>query len=98
MEENEANQVNREDLAELLHDASHMRMPFGRFGPEEYPDGGVVIMDLPPEYLAWFSDREFPQGRLGEVMTFVHEVKSVGADEIFFPARKTRGGRTRLHK
>jgi len=75
-----------------------MTMPFGRFGPDEYPPKGVVIMDLPPEYLSWFADREFPQGRLGEVMSFVHEVKATGAGMIFSELRKKRGGRTRLHK
>jgi uncharacterized protein (DUF3820 family) len=55
-------------------------------------------MDLPPEYLAWFKERGFPKGRLGELMEVVYEVKQGGADEIFAPLRRARGGRTNLRK
>lgn len=68
----------RQELAENLADLDHYRMPFGRFR-------GALLHRLPYEYLHWFEERGggFPNGRLGELMAFVHQVKSSGAEEIF---------------
>lgn len=75
-----------------------MYMPFGMFGPKDYPPAGVPIIDLPPEYLGWFKERGFPKGRLGELMEMVFEVKASGADEVFAPIRLKNGGRFKLRK
>lgn len=71
-------------------------MPFGKYGIQAYPPAGVPIMDLPPEYLAWFQERGFPKGRLGELMAQVCEIKSVGMDAVFDPLRAANGGRFKL--
>lgn len=71
-------------------------MPFGRYGPKDYPPYGVPLIDLPSEYLLWFKQRGFPPGRLGELMEIVCEIKGVGADGVFEPLRWARGGRTDL--
>lgn len=84
--------IDREDFRRLLAEIGLCRMPFGKFGPKSYPPG-VPIYDLPPEYLAWFAERGFPKGRLGELLAIVHEIKSVGMDSVFDPIRKARGGR-----
>ena len=73
-------------------------MPFGMFGPKDYPPRGVPIIDLPPEYLAWFKERKFPKGRLGELMEMVFEVKLCGADGVFAPIRQANGGRFSIRK
>ncbi len=90
--------IDREDLRQYLKEVQNTMMPFGRFGPKECPPSGVPIYDLPPEYLAWFSERGFPQGQLGELMRMTHEIKSCGADEIFTPLRRARGGRSSVRK
>ena len=90
--------VDREDFRNLLKEIGATHMPFGRFGPKNYPPRGVPIIDLPPEYLGWFKERGFPEGRLGELMSIVFEVKEIGADGVFDPLRKARGGRTHLNK
>jgi len=94
----EFTEIDREDLRNLLEEIGRTSMPFGKFGPEDYPPRGVPIMDLPPEYLAWFKERGYPKGRLGELMSIVFEVKQSGADAIFQPLRAANGGRTRLRK
>jgi hypothetical protein len=53
-------------------------------------------MDLPGEYLAWFKERGFPKGRLGELMAEVFAIKAVGMDCVFEPLRQTNHGRFRL--
>ena len=86
-------EIDREDFRNLLAEIDRMHMPFGKFGPAHYPPSGVPLMDLPPEYLAWFKERGFPKGRLGELMEWIFEIKASGADSVFEPFRAARGGR-----
>ena len=87
-----------ERLDAILRDLERYRMPFGRYGAAAMPPEGAPLYDLPIEYLAWFAERGFPRGRLGELMAFVYEVKSVGAEEIFRPLRRAAGGRHPLRR
>ena len=81
------------DLAEIVRTT----MPFGKYGPAHFPPRGVPLYDLPVEYLAWFARKDcFPQGRLGELLRMVHQMKVDGLDEIFDPLRRRAGGRTAL--
>ena len=91
-------EIDREDFRNLLNEVSNSYMPFGRFGPKEYPPWGVPIYDLPPEYLQWFAERGFPKGRLGELMAIVAEIKEVGMDSVFEPIRQAKGGRFSIRK
>lgn len=74
------------DLARFLDDLLRYRMPFGRYE-------GSFIDELPYEYLHWFEERGggFPRGRLGELMDFVYQTKSVGAEMVFAELKKVRG-------
>ncbi|MDP7496597.1 MAG: DUF3820 family protein, partial [Roseibacillus sp.] len=54
--------IDRDDLRNLMEEIGKAHMPFGKYGPDEYPPRGVPIIDLPPEYLAWFAERGFPKG------------------------------------
>ena len=91
-------EIDREDFRNLLGEIGNAMMPFGRFGPKEFPPNGVPIMDLPPEYLQWFAERGFPKGQLGELMQVVFEIKGVGMDSVFDPLRQARGGRVSVRK
>lgn len=71
-------EVDREEWRSLYRDLSVWTMPFGRYQ-------GRLIVALPEEYLMWFREKGFPTGRLGELMTFVYEVKMAGAEEVFAP-------------
>ena len=73
----------RQWLADDLAEIARTGMPFGKYGPEHYPPRGVPLYDLPVEYLAWFERRGFPQGRLGELLRMVCQMKADGCDEIF---------------
>lgn len=88
--------IDREDFRNLLLEIGKTRMPFGKFGIQAYPPGGVPLMDLPEEYLAWFQQRGFPKGRLGELMAEVFAIKAAGMDTVFEPLRQANGGRFRL--
>ena len=75
------------ELARLLVELAEATMPFGKYGPQDYPPDGVPIVDLPYEYLAWFARAGFPRGRLGELLQFVYQAKLDGADAMFDGAR-----------
>lgn len=84
-------------MAADLADLARTRMPFGKFGPRHFPPRGVSLYDLPVEYLAWFARKDcFPQGRLGELLRMVHQMKVDGLDEIFDELRRRAGGKTAL--
>lgn len=51
------------------------KMPFGRFN-------GRVLIELPEEYLFWFVDNGFPDGKLGFLMKLALELKANGADGV----------------
>lgn len=91
-------EIDREDFRNLLIEIGQTWMPFGKFGPKDYPPRGVPIMDLPPEYLTWFKERGFPKGRLGELLEAVCDLKEVEMDMVFEPMRKVNGGRVSIRK
>lgn len=91
-------EIDREDFRNLLAELQNAYMPFGRFGPKDFPPSGLPLTDLPPEYLQWFAERGFPQGRLGELMEAVAMIKEVGMDSVFDPFRQARGGRVSSRK
>ena len=94
----EFSDIDRDELAQFFKELEHAKMPFGRFGPKDFPPSGVHLVDLSYEYLDWFQKQGFPKSRLGELMEMVYQVKAVGADMIFSPLQKVRGGRRPLNK
>ena len=90
-----------EDLAAQmqrdLEEIGRTHMPFGKYGPQNYPPAGVPIYDIPADYLGWFASKAgFPSGRLGTLLQMVYQMKVDGSDIAFDGFRKQRGGRTRL--
>ncbi len=67
----------KEDLVRI----ANQRMPFGRFA-------GSRIIDLPEPYLLWFKEREFPAGKLGELMQVCLEIKINGLESLIDPLRE----------
>lgn len=65
------------DPARLL-ELIEARMPFGKYK-------GRRLLDLPEAYLLWFERQGFPQGRLGEQLLEILELKRSGADQVLRP-------------
>jgi len=66
----------------LLVDLAQMRMPFGRYE-------GRILIDLPEPYVAWFRERGFPKGRLGQLLALLYEIKSNGLEHLVHPLRSS---------
>ena len=71
-----------EDLQKLVS----MAMPFGKHK-------GVLLADLPGNYLTWFAREGFPTGELGRLLALMHEIDHNGLSDLLKPLRG--GGRTR---
>jgi uncharacterized protein (DUF3820 family) len=51
-----------------LIELAHYKMPFGKYK-------GWYLIDLPEPYLIWFRQKGFPDGKLGQMLASVLEIK-----------------------
>ena len=52
------------------------KMPYGKYK-------NTRLVDLPEPYLVWFSQRGFPEGKLGQMLQAVYEIKLNGLEYLF---------------
>ncbi|SFB91253.1 DUF3820 family protein [Pseudoalteromonas denitrificans] len=62
----------------ILSDAINTIMPFGKYA-------GRPLLNLPEPYLVWFKQQGFPQGKLGEQLALMYEVKLNGLEGMLKP-------------
>jgi uncharacterized protein (DUF3820 family) len=63
---------------ELLKQAINTTMPFGKYA-------GRKLIELPEPYLVWFHQQGFPQGKLGEQLALMYEIKLNGLEGMLKP-------------
>lgn len=61
-----------------LIDAVNQVMPFGKYA-------GRKLIQLPEPYLVWFHGKGFPEGKLGQQLALMYEVKLNGLEEMLQP-------------
>jgi hypothetical protein len=59
-----------------LLELAAMRMPFGKYQ-------GRRLTDLPEAYVVWFARQGFPEGKLGDMLRTVYEIKVNGLEYLF---------------
>jgi uncharacterized protein (DUF3820 family) len=52
-----------------------MEMPFGKYK-------GHLLIDLPEPYVVWFHENGFPEGKLGELLGLLYEIKLNGLEYL----------------
>ncbi|MBT9432739.1 DUF3820 family protein [Candidatus Sodalis endolongispinus] len=69
--------MEKEDLVAIANTA----MPFGKYQ-------GRMLIDLPEPYLLWFARKgEFPEGRLGQLMSLALAIKIEGLKGLITPLK-----------
>lgn len=68
-----------EDLVKLVTTP----MPYGKHK-------GMLIADLPGNYLNWFAREGFPQGEIGQLLQLMQEIDHNGLSDLLKPLRQAR--------
>jgi uncharacterized protein (DUF3820 family) len=68
-----------EDLMKLVNTT----MPYGKHK-------GVLIADLPGNYLNWFAREGFPKGEIGQLLRLMQEIDHNGLSDLLKPLRQPR--------
>lgn len=55
-------------------------MPFGKHK-------GVLLADLPGNYLNWFAREGFPKSEVGRLLALMHEIDHNGLSDLLKPLR-----------
>lgn len=63
---------------EKVKNAINQVMPFGKYK-------GRRLFHLPEPYLVWFHKQGFPQGKLGEQLALMYEIKLNGLEALVEP-------------
>lgn len=66
---------------EYLIETINMLMPFGKYA-------GIKLIHLPEPYLVWFHKKGFPEGKLGERLALMYEIKLNGLEKMLGPLIK----------
>jgi len=69
------------DNPKALSDAINQIMPFGKYA-------GSKLIHLPEPYLVWFNSKGFPEGKLGEQLALIYEIKLNGLEKMLAPLIK----------
>jgi uncharacterized protein (DUF3820 family) len=52
-------------------------MPFGKYQ-------GVPLIDLPETYVVWFHEKGLPEGKLGQLLGLLYEIKLNGLEHLVY--------------
>lgn len=66
------------DDQKSLIEAINQTMPFGKYA-------GRKLLQLPEPYLVWFYSKGFPEGKLGQQLALIYEVKLNGLEGMLQP-------------
>ncbi|MEH6681599.1 MAG: DUF3820 family protein [Sediminicola sp.] len=64
-----------------LVELAHYKMPFGKYK-------GRYLVDLPEPYFVWFQQQGFPDGKLGNMLKAMMEIKINGLEALIKKIQK----------
>lgn len=62
----------------LIKTTINQIMPFGKYA-------GRRLFHLPEPYLVWFHQQGFPDGKLGQQLALMYEIKLNGLEQVVAP-------------
>ncbi|TRZ41840.1 DUF3820 family protein [Robertkochia solimangrovi] len=60
---------------EFLEKLAAMKMPYGKYK-------GRLLVDIPEPYYTWYRQKGFPEGKLGDYLKAMHEIKINGLEGL----------------
>ncbi len=60
---------------EYLIKLAHTKMPYGKYK-------GRYLIELPEYYIVWYNNKGFPEGKLGDMLRLVYELKLNGLEDL----------------
>ncbi|MCF1427696.1 MAG: DUF3820 family protein [Shewanella sp.] len=73
-----ADEREQTNTMQQIKEAINQTMPFGKYQ-------GRKLLMLPERYLVWFHAQGFPEGKLGQQLALVYEIKLNGLESTFMP-------------
>jgi len=70
----------KNDSKQLI-ELAHYKMPFGKYK-------GHYLVSLPEAYLIWFQQKGFPDGKLGNLLRAMLEIKMNGLEGLIYKIQK----------
>ena len=61
-----------------LNQLAKMQLPFGKYK-------GIPLIDLPENYVIWFYQKGLPNGKLGNLLGLLYEIKVNGLEYLLLP-------------
>ncbi len=58
-----------------------LAMPYGRYQ-------GTLLIDLPEPYVVWYHSNGLPDGKLGELLGLLYEIKVNGLEHLVYPLKE----------
>jgi uncharacterized protein (DUF3820 family) len=68
----------------FLVELANARMPFGKYS-------GRLLLDLPEPYVVWFAKKGWPEGRIGEMLAALYDIKANGLEPLLRPLVRNGG-------
>lgn len=66
---------------DFLIKLAHTKMPFGKY-KDRY------LIDLPEYYVVWYHNKGFPEGKLGDMLKQVYELKLNGLEDLIWNIKR----------
>jgi len=75
-----SNYLKQDELPNPNHliELANFRMPFGKYERK-------LLVNIPESYYVWFQQKGFPQGKLGNMMKEMFEIKINGLEDLIRP-------------
>lgn len=67
----------------VLIELANAKMPFGKYK-------GWLLVKIPEPYYVWYRQKGFPQGKLGDQLAMMYEIKANGLEQLIWPLVNNR--------